>query len=137
MAKVLHAIGCVSTSIELEFSATKALTLLMVPLIALFLLLIIAAFVPMESLGLLDTEVEPDDVRARRLRLTAGGLVVLGLVDLDLHPSDREPSTKLLDSFEKQDEMRSKQGTVPQALDAAMDIVCNAIDGFWKATLRR
>ena len=39
----------------------------------------------------------PDVVRAKRLRSSAGGLVILGLADLTIRQSDREPSNKHLE----------------------------------------
>jgi hypothetical protein len=91
LSKVWHAIGCASTSVKLtQVAARTALIAIFLPSIELDTLITQISFTLRYAWYWENYNPWPEAKRARRLRQSAGGLVVLGLDDLELRPSDWE-----------------------------------------------
>jgi hypothetical protein len=124
LPKVLHALGCVSTSVRLTRLAAKAVfTAIFVPLMELSIPAGIGVAILLAVLGLEFMQYPyPEEERVRRLRQSAGGLVVLGLGELAPRPGDYEAERHRNKRREKiLDAMQSLLGPGAQVLESAAD----------------
>lgn len=134
LAKVLHAIGCLSTSMGLQPS--RVVTLMLVPPIGLLNTLAFPAF----ALGCISRLNElynaiPDVARADRLRLRSGGFTVLGLLDLYPQEQDLERAQRCIKSYESADKAGPIRGILLDAILIARAPFERAVRRLYKTHL--